>query len=56
MNPVKLECIRLAIQAGAREDVVSLAKEIEAFISVSNSARPVPRQSIRQKDRVGKRG
>jgi|GEM_PF-6506459 len=56
MNLNKLECIRLAIQAGAHEDVISLAKEIEAFISSSKTDRPVPRQSTQRKDRGSTRG
>ena len=52
MNPTKLECIRLAIQSGAKEDLILVAKEIEEFISSSNLGVREPHKGIQRKDRV----
>ena len=49
MNPTKLECVRLAIQAGAKEDLISMAKEIEQFISFPSSDDRAPRKGIQHK-------
>lgn len=51
MNPTKLECIRLAIQAGAKENLISVAKEIEDFISSQISDAREPRKGTRHKYR-----
>jgi hypothetical protein len=36
MEKLRLECIRLAIAAGAGKDAIELAAKIEKFISSSN--------------------
>ncbi len=55
MNPIKLECIRLAIQAGAKEELIPVAKEIEAFISLENFDARSPQKGTRRKGQGLKR-
>ena len=38
MNPLKIECIKLAIQAGAKEELIAMAKKIENYISPPTAA------------------
>lgn len=36
MDPIKLECTRLAIQAGAGTEVLRMAREIEGYLTSSS--------------------
>lgn len=49
MSTLRTECVRLAIAAGAGNDVINLAERIEAFISSPNSASPEPHQDTPRK-------
>lgn len=52
MDPNKLECIRLAIQAGAlKDDVLNLARKIEAYASPGEY--PSSRRGTRRKESRG---
>lgn len=50
MNPTKLECLRLAVQAGAGMETVVLAREIENYLtSLSSPDSRSPREGTRRR-------
>ena len=49
MSTLRAECVRLAIAAGAGNDAINMAKQIESFISSPSSASPELHQGIPHK-------